>query len=365
MLQILSKSKCNDSRSRGHSRGMFLTLAVVATVFWANLAFFAGPPVKGVSSKLSALHSKALARSQRIASAAEKEEEKQTGHMVNNKGNFQVDPEEMAVQQKLREHQESAVKLDAATEVRTLVQYNHGFAVMSTNSIGHPGYPGGSVVGFAPDELGRPLFAFSSMSSHTTDLLKDKRCSLTVAAKEFKGAADGRVNLIGEATKIESEEERKAAREVYLKKHPKAFWVDFGDFTWMRMEVQHVRFVGGFARAGSVTAEDYAAATPDPISAFAAGVAGHMNADHRDSTIAMVRNYVGVDVDDAEITSMDSLGMYVKVSRTPKAADQMQQFKIRLPFIRKLQDRKDAKDVIVEMTKASAEFLPKKDKADA
>ena len=30
-----------------------------------------------------------------------------------------------------------------------------------------PGYPGGSVVGFAPDKQGRPLFSFSSMSSHT------------------------------------------------------------------------------------------------------------------------------------------------------------------------------------------------------
>jgi putative heme iron utilization protein len=30
-----------------------------------------------------------------------------------------------------------------------------------------PGFPGGSVVGFAPDEDGRPLFIFSGMSTHT------------------------------------------------------------------------------------------------------------------------------------------------------------------------------------------------------
>lgn len=126
------------------------------------------------------------------------------------------------------------------------------------------------------------------------------------------------------------------------------------------MEVKAVRFVGGFARAGSLTAEEYAASKPDPIMAIASGVAGHMNVDHRDSIIAMVRNYIGLEVQDAEITSMDSLGMFVKCTRKPKAADQMQQFKLRLPFIRKLVDRKDAKDVIVEMTKASAEFLPQK-----
>lgn len=234
---------------------------------------------------------------------------------------------------------------------------------MSTNSASMPGFPGGSVVGFAPDEKGRPLFSFSSMSSHTQDLIKDKRCSLTVAAKEFKGAADGRVNLIGEAVPIESEEEIAEAKATYLKKHPKAFWVEFGDFTWYRMEVQNVRYVGGFARAGGLSAEAYAGATPDPIAGFSAGVAGHMNDDHREATMAMVRNYIGIDVEDAEITALDSLGMYVKVSRTPKAADQMQQFKLRLPFIRKLENRKDAKDVIVEMTRASAEFMPKKEKA--
>jgi len=83
-----------------------------------------------------------------------------------------------------------------------------------------------------------------------------------------------------------------------------------------------------------------------------------MNADHRDSTISMIGKYVGLKVEDAEITSMDHLGLYVKVSRKPKAADQYQQFKIRLPFIRPLEYRKDAHTVIVEMSKASKDFLP-------
>jgi len=291
----------------------------------------------------------------------EKEEQQGGGHQVNTKGAaVDIDPEEMAIQQRLREHQESAAKMGAPTEVRTLVQYNHGYAVMSTHSVSNPGYPGGSVVGFAPDEKGRPMFFFSTMSTHTQDLLKDGRCSLTVASKEFKGAADGRVNLIGTAELIKDEEVKSAAREIYRKKHPDAFWVDFGDFKFFRMEVEHVRFVGGFARAGFTTAEEYASAEPDPIAAFGGHVAKHMNDDHRDSTIAMVGKYVGITVDDAEITSMDSLGMYVKVSRKPKAADQYQQFKIRLPFVRPLKDRKDAKDVIVEMTRASAEFAPKR-----
>ena len=63
----------------------------------------------------------------------------------------------------------------------------------------------------------------------------------------------------------------------------------------------------------------------------------------------------GLDVSEAVITSVDSLGMYVKCTRTPRASDQPQQFKIRLPFPRKIEDRKGVKEVIVEMSQAAAQ----------
>ena len=66
------------------------------------------------------------------------------------------------------------------------------------------------------------------MSTHTQDLLADPRCSVTIASKEFKGAADGRVNLMGKAT-LCKKEETDALKAVYLAKHPGAFWVDFGE----------------------------------------------------------------------------------------------------------------------------------------
>ena len=77
-------------------------------------------------------------------------------------------------------------------------------------------------MGFAPDECGRPVFTFSGMSSHTQDILADPRCSVTIASKEFKGAADGRVNLMGKV-KLVTSEERDAVKAVYLAKHPGAF----------------------------------------------------------------------------------------------------------------------------------------------
>lgn len=289
------------------------------------------------------------------------EEKKAPRHDVGGSAD-DLPPEVQQLMIAYQEHQQAAPKLSHAEDVRTLVAYNHGFAVMSTNSKSNPGYPGGSVVGFAVDDEGRPLFIFSGMSSHTQDILADKRCSLTVAAKDFKGAADGRVNLMGVCELIKSEEDRAAAKEIYKKKHPGAFWMDFGDFNWFRMEVEAVRFVGGFARAGSVTKEQYQAASPDVVAEFGPMIAKHMNEDHMESTIAMVEAMVPSmkpsdlvpKITAADITSVDSLGMYVKVTREAPAGFLPQQFKLRLPFPRRAEARGDVKTLIMEMTQTAA-----------
>lgn len=49
------------------------------------------------------------------------------------------------------------------------------------------------------------------------------------------------------------DEDLSNVREMYKAKHPKAYWIDFGDFSLMRMDtISTMRFVGGFAMAGSV-----------------------------------------------------------------------------------------------------------------
>lgn len=78
------------------------------------------------------------------------------------------------------------------------------------------------------------------------------KAALTVTATGFEGAADGRVTLVGDVARVKDEEELVTLRKTYREKHPDAFWVDFGDFSWWRMrELKAVRFVGGFARAGN------------------------------------------------------------------------------------------------------------------
>lgn len=259
--------------------------------------------------------------------------------------------EEMRINQLIQVHQSEAVqsRLDFPTAVRTLVQFNHGYAVISTNSASEPGYPSGSVVGFAPDEKGRPIFLFSTMSGHTNDVLADPRCSLTVADIDFKGAADGRVSLMGKCHLL-GDEEREAAKAVYAAKHPNAFWMSFGDFTFYRMEVEAVRFVGGFAMAGGVGADEYLSATIDPLKEFSRPICSHMNDDHESATIGIVKNEVGIEVETAKIASVDSQGMEV-ICTQPGG---IKMGKLRIPFLDKATNRADVKKEIVRLTKAAS-----------
>jgi putative heme iron utilization protein len=116
------------------------------------------------------------------------------------------------------------------------------------------------------------------------------------------------------------------------------------------MQLKRAHYVLGFARAGGLSAEEYLSTVPDPVMAYGSHVAKHMNDDHMESTVAMVEHYVGLsNVKQATITAVDSLGMFVRVAREGE-----QPFKLRLPFPRKVEDRKDLKGIIVEMTRASA-----------
>lgn len=341
---------------------MFRFLILVSALAGSNaLVVNPGARLGAVASSPKAQFNRAYIAMSEAAKVDDKEEDRlgaggRGGHAVGEQP--KLSEEEQKVQQAVMEHQKGAARLSQAEDARSLVEYSSGYAVLSTLSSQVDGYPSGALVGFAPDKSGLPVFCFSSMSSHTKDLLADgaskdggsAKAALTVTAKGFEGAADGRVVLIGDVVKCNADEvAEESLREVYKAKHPNAFWADFGDFTYFRMTaLKQVNFVGGFARAGSITADEYVEAAVDPIQAFAEPVMGHMNADHASSTVAMVQHFIGLNqVDTAELVQMDRLGFMVQIGRLG------QTFKLRLPFPRAAENRGDVKKLIVEMTQAA------------
>ena len=62
------------------------------------------------------------------------------------------------------------------------------------------------------------------------------------------------------------EAEVSQARQLYLERYANSkYWVDFEDFSFYRMNVVDVYYVGGFGVMGWVAASEYRQAQPDPL----------------------------------------------------------------------------------------------------
>src|SRR5205814_8470008 len=70
-----------------------------------------------------------------------------------------------------------------AEKARTLIHLGR-VGSLSTMSRKHPGWPFGSVMPYALDVTGRPIFLISSMAMHTQNLLNDPKASLLVTQSE-------------------------------------------------------------------------------------------------------------------------------------------------------------------------------------
>lgn len=247
------------------------------------------------------------------------------------------------------ENQKSVPRLSHAEQARLLLDTGRHGVLSTIGSFGAwKGFPVGTVVEYAMDDTGTPLFAFSALSSHTPDIKADPRCSLTVTVPGYQGMADARVTISGTVCLLE-DGNIADAKKVFLQKNPGSFWVEFGDFSWFRMEnIATARLIGGFGRIKQISAEEYASTQRDPVAAFAQPIASHMNADHADSIVAMAKHYAGIVVAEAKIVQLDRLGLDLECQNDGKS------FSCRLPFIRAAENRKDVKEIIVEMTRTAA-----------
>jgi heme iron utilization protein len=231
-----------------------------------------------------------------------------------------------------------------AERARTLLHLGR-VGSLSTVSRKRPGFPFGSLMPFALDSEGRPLFLISTMAMHTQNLQQDPRASLLVTQPEASGDPLGaaRVTVVGNATVLAAPEVTEA-RRLYLELHPNSkYWVDFDDFSFFRMDVVDVYYVGGFGVMGWIAALDYSQAHPDPLADAAAGILQHMNADHQDALILLVRSFAGIEAQEAVMTAVDRLGFHVRM----KTEDGMKG--ARLAFLSEVSTPADTRKMLVEM----------------
>jgi hypothetical protein len=231
-----------------------------------------------------------------------------------------------------------------AERARTLV-YLGRIGSLSTLSRKQPGFPFGSVMPYGLDDHGRPILLVSTMAMHTQNLHADPRASLLVTQEDTDGEPLGasRITLVGNVLPLPDAEVAEA-RRVYLARHANSkYWVDFEDFSFYKMDVVDVYYVGGFGVMGWVSATDYDRSQPDPLAESMAEIIRHMNADHKDALVLLARTFAHVESQEATMTAVDRLGFQVRLKTQEGRRG------ARIAFLREVSNPAETRKVLVEM----------------
>ena len=240
--------------------------------------------------------------------------------------------------------QPSAPEPSFAERARTLV-YISRIGSLSTLSRKQPGFPFGSVMPYGLDEHGRPIFLISTMAMHTQNLQADPRASLLVtqddAGSDPLGAS--RVTLVGNVMPIPRAEVTDA-RQLYLARYTNSkYWVDFEDFSFYRLDVVDIYYVGGFGVMGWVSATEYTRSQPDPLADSMVEIIQHVNTDHKDALVLLARKFARIEAQEATMIAVDRLGFHVRV----KTSDGVRG--ARIAFLREVSNPAETRKVLVEM----------------
>jgi heme iron utilization protein len=231
--------------------------------------------------------------------------------------------------------------------VRTLVLLNT-IATLSTVSRKVPGYPFGSIMPYAIDATGRPIFLISNMAMHTQNLQADARASLFVGqAGDGDPLGTARATLVGDVLPI-PDDEVSDARAIYLSHYENSrSWVDFKDFGFYRLQPLDIYYVGGFGVMGWVSAEDYLSAKVDPLAEATPRILGYMNSDHVPAMILLAKVHAGLNATEATMTAVDRLGFHLRL----KTEEGMKG--TRINFLREVQSADETRKVLVEMVRVA------------
>ena len=185
-----------------------------------------------------------------------------------------------------------------------------------------------------------------SMAMHTQNVQADPRSSLLVTQPDATGDPLGasRVTLLGNIMPVPAPEVTEA-RKLYLARYANSkHWVDFDDFSFYRMDVVDVYYVGGFGVMGWVPASEYYSGQPDPLADSAIGIIQHMNTDHADALIRLTKAFAGIEAQEAAMTSVDRLGFHVRLKTQGGTRG------TRIAFSGEVSNPADARKVLIDMT---------------
>ncbi|KAH0461119.1 hypothetical protein IEQ34_008694 [Dendrobium chrysotoxum] len=202
-----------------------------------------------------------------------------------------------------------------ALAVRNLMEqarFAHLCTVMSRMHHRRAGYPFGSLVDFAADSIGHPIFSLSPLAIHTRNLLADSRCTLVVQIPGWSGLSNARVTIFGDVFPLPVDKQE-WARQQFVSKHQQWASQQWGNFYYYRMDtISDVYFIGGFGTVQWIDVKEYESLQPDKIAVDG----GEQNLKELNAIFSKpLREILSTEgeIDDAALISVDSKGTDIRV----------------------------------------------------
>jgi 2-amino-4-hydroxy-6-hydroxymethyldihydropteridine diphosphokinase len=218
------------------------------------------------------------------------------------------------------EQEQGVRRRSPAEEARTLVS---SMSVGYLATVGEDGDPWCSLVVYGPTAEGNPVLLVSTLAEHGRNLLADPRASIAINDPSAPGDPldRPRITLAGRAVHPEGDA-AEAALDAHVAAVPGArLYAGWEDFALWVLEVERVRWVGGFAQMDTISREEYVAAEPDPVAAVAGAHVARLNKDHADGLLAVARELAGArGAVTAIATGIDRYGIDLSVTGAGQAA---------------------------------------------
>jgi heme iron utilization protein len=232
-------------------------------------------------------------------------------------------------------------------QARKLVFSNY-YGVLATQGK----YPFASLIRYSPDSQGLPVLLLSRIAEHTKNLANSNKVSLLVLDTPEKNNPAiniqecARMTLMGTLTMLQTGiDEYDECLQTHFAFFPETR--DYHrqlDFDVYRLQVESCRYVGGFAAAHTLSANDYMEINPLSWSERKA-IMAHMNEDHRDAMVHYCETLsIPLNGHTPELVALDRFGFQL---RTGKQV-------VRLSFPHEVTDRSTARDAFVTMARTGS-----------
>lgn len=202
-----------------------------------------------------------------------------------------------------------------ALAVRNLMEqarFAHLCTVMSRMHHRRAGYPCGSLVDYATDSMGHPIFSLSPLAIHTRNLLADSRCTLVVQIPGWSGLSNARATIFGDAIPLPADKQDWACNQ-FISKHQQWASQQWGNFYYYRMDtIRDIYFIGGFGTVQWIDVKDYEDIQPDKIAADG----GEQNLKELNAIFSKpLKEILSTEgeIDDVAFISIDSKGTDIRV----------------------------------------------------